>query len=403
MSLTLGNTKISVWHLMFVIFIFVKLVLDFLTPFREVAYALGNVFIYTFVFLYFSYARNVKITKMSLFELVALGIFVFSQILLQGDVAMLVKVSSLYVNFKILSLIFSSIDVEDIEKIGKKIITISIILFLVTFVYSLATGLISSRGFGYFEHVNLLGNVIVFLVLGVIYFNMSFKFKLAVFLMGLLSMSTGSLLISMLVFVPVRRINFKSVLIYALIGTGFLILFYIGLEKFLPDLHNKIFGIFSIFEKHSFSHFVYEVGNGTSIQKIDSEVKSSFVWRVYAWVKYYFAFESAHWANLLFGHGLMGYSEVWNGIMPHNDYILILYDFGIIFYLFLVPYFIKFIVVSFNNKVILFIGLLFLIRLGVENVIYSYYTFYIFILQFALVKNHYAKKKSLRNGNVPVK
>jgi hypothetical protein len=89
--------------------------------------------------------------------------------------------------------------------------------------------------------------------------------------------------------------------------------------------------------------------------------------------------------------------------MPHNDYILILYDLGIVFYLLLLPAFYKFYIITKSNKVILFIGLLFLVRLSVENVIYSYYTFSIFIVQLALIKSHYHKAKPVHNSDVSVK
>lgn len=403
MRLILGNSKISTWQFLFTLFLVLKLALDFLTPFRSIAYLVSNVVIYLFLFLYYSQNRKLSISKSTLFELIVLFVFTSSQIILEADISMLIKIISFYINYKIIRLLLSSINYITLEKIAKKTIVISIIMFFITFIYSYLTGIIGHREFGFFEHVNLLGNIIVFLVLGVVYFNMSFKYKLAIVIMGLLSMSTGSLLISMLVFLPIRRINFKTILIYFSLAISFFIVFYILLEKFNPDLHNKIFGIFEMFKNQSFSSFVKQVEDGVPLQKINADVKSSLVWRIYAWIKYYIAIGNSAPLYLIFGHGLMGYSTVWEGVMPHNDYILILYDFGLIFYLFLIPIFFKFIKVSVNNKVILFIGLLFLLRLSVENVIYSYYTFYIFVFQFALILSHYAQKKSLHNSNVSLK
>ncbi len=385
------------------LFLVVKLFLDFFTSYREPAFVITNAFLFSLISYYFYCFKKLVIARKHLIEVALVFIFIFIQLIQNADIIMLLKLVSFYLNFRILTKIFSTLTELQIQYIAKRFILITVAIFVLVFAFSVATGKISSRQIGYFEHVNLLGNVIVFLVLGVIYFNFSLPYKLAVFLMGVLSMSTGSMLLSMLVFLPVRKITLKNTLIYLTLLFVVIVLFYFLSQAISPKIHGKIFGIFSFFDTLTFEEFRAYVKSGVSLKIINSDVESSFVWRIYAWVKYHFALLNSSFINLIIGHGALGFLTVWDGVMPHNDYILILYDLGIVFYLLLLPAFYKFYIISKSNKVILFIGLLFLVRLSIENVIYSYYTFSIFIVQLALIKSHYDKAKPVHNSDVSVK
>ncbi|NME67671.1 hypothetical protein [Flammeovirga aprica] len=277
-------------------------------------------------------------------------------------------------------------------------------LFIIIYTYSLLVGKIALREIGFFEHVNLLGNVIVFLLILIIYFDLPLKYKIALTLIGFLSTSTGSFLITLTSFLPIRQINVRTFFFYFLVSVFSFFCFYLLLLTFNPILHNKVFGIFNVFQELSFNEFLSEVRRGSSVQEINKSVTSSLVWRVYAWCKYYIYFlDKSSLCSMIFGHGVMNFKLVWDGIMPHNDFILILFDFGlIIFGLFIYTVFkIVWISCKKKNLVILFILLLFILRLFTENVIYSYYTFQIFILIFAIIKTSYEKENFMYNCNVP--
>lgn len=392
--------KLDKWYFLMLIFLIVKIGLDFFTPFRESAFIISNVLLYGIIIIIFYINKKITIKKRHIYEFLLVLTFFTIQVLLNADIIMLIKLMSFYLSFRILSKIFFMLTPEKLEDLSKKIILIVSITFFSVFIMSVLNGKVLSREIGYFEHVNLLGNIIVFLVLGVVYFNLSMAYKILVFLMGMLSLSTGSMLLSALVFIPVRKITIRNLTVYSLLIALSVFLLYFCLYYFSPILHSKIFGIFTVFDSYSFSDFFALVETNTPLNQMDVEVKSSLVWRVYAWMKYYIAIVETSFNNIFFGHGTMSFLEVWGGVMPHNDFILILYDLGIVFYLMLIPTLYKFYCIAKNNKVILFIGVLFLLRLFVENVIYSQYTFTIFIIQLALIKTHYDKEKFVHNSHV---
>lgn len=403
MTKILIHKNVNIWQFLLITFFTIKLLLDFFTEYRELGFIITNAVLYALLFVFFYLHKKITISKNTMIEASILVSFLLVQLYQNADVIMLLKITSYYLNYKIFMKVLRQVNTNVITKITKQIILICVGLFFIVYFFSFIMGKVSQREIGFFEHVNLLGNIIVFLALAVIYFDLGFKYKLAIFLMGLLSMSTGSLLLSMLVFVPFKYLSVKNLPITFLLGTLVGLTFFFVSKIAFPDLHTKIFGIFSILNEYSLADFAVEVKKNTSLKEINESVESSLVWRLYAWIKYYYAFIESSLFALFFGHGLLNYQKVWNEIMPHNDFILILYDFGLYFCLIISPFFIKFVKASFNNKIIFFVGAIFLTRLFVENVIYSYYTFNIFIIQLALIKSHYDKTKSMRYSNVPIK
>jgi hypothetical protein len=80
------------------------------------------------------------------------------------------------------------------------------------------------------------------------------------------------------------------------------------------------------------------------------------------------------WLALLFGNGVGGYEAVWNGAMPHNDFILILVDFGLLPLIVCLCCVVMLVMRMWRGHSEWFVMLVVVVlRLSWENNIYSYY------------------------------
>lgn len=142
-------------------------------------------------------------------------------------------------------------------------------------------------------------------------------------------------------------LNFKkSHLHYLVIGGVFLLLaiFYIDIPLFV-----RFRDVFTVWQSMTLDDWknLQELSTYELSQRIDAVGErtdtTSSIWRIIHWAKII----SAYFANILnipFGLGA-GYSVLWVGHAPHNDYLLLLAEYGIIVFL----YFTKLVITSYKR------------------------------------------------------
>lgn len=244
-------------------------------------------------------------------------------------------------------------------------------------VRAVATGVYAERTFLPFEHANLFGSYILSSVplLFVVEARQGIRWDYRLAFIGLAwaSTSTGSGMLSLLLLLNFARISsgqiLRTVLMAALVG----LVGEAGLAMFNPELHTKIFSPFAFVTDFGMGTLFDAARIGYSLYDFGPEYESSLTWRIYAYVVFLTDVMSSSLASILFGRGFSGYEVVWNGYMPHNDFILTLVDFGVIG-LVVVFYMLRrlLIFVGHHRELIALVPIL-ILRLMFENNIYSFY------------------------------
>jgi len=198
--------------------------------------------------------------------------------------------------------------------------------------------------------------------------------RLGVVTASLISTSTGAFLLSLMVFAEFKRVSFvmvgKLALVSFVVGSG---LFFVT-KAFYPDLYLKIFGPLVLVVDGGLSDLKFLALNGYRMKELGEEYQSSFVWRMYAYFLFLDYWGSQSIYNILFGAGYLGFESVWDGIAPHNDFLLVLLDFGLLAFLIVLFLFTRALYLVLKNYTVFTSLLLILImRLMFENNIYSYY------------------------------
>lgn len=268
---------------------------------------------------------------------------------------------------------------------------------IINLVYSNLIGIYSNRMVWNFEHVNLFGTYIVFLAfLFILSIELNERFisnskilffKITYVLIGLFSTSTGAFLILLMIFIPYRYFYLKNLLyftLYSIIGLS--MIFFVS-KFYFPDFFHKVFGVYDVFQVYTFEEFYdYSIRQDSKSLTEAMELGGSLTWRINTYLFFLFNAFNAPVLNILIGSGVSSYLD-FAYFMPHNDFIAILLDFGIIgltlLFLLIWSLYKKSIVLGFKSGVLFLV--FFVLRLGFENCIYSTYVFSLILFAFGVV------------------
>ncbi|MFD1555160.1 hypothetical protein ACFSHT_05875 [Paraburkholderia silviterrae] len=354
-----------------------KLVMDFFVPAREVNFLAFNILL---VILFLLFRPRIYLGTRGVFCFLAIWLFFIFQVLRGLDNSIAYKMAGLPVLVVIFYSTGRGINNAAMKKLSVYIFAEFCVFFIVNYFISLAKGLTSSREFWNFEHANLLGSYVLCMLVPVNYLIISSGrlrgrlLGLCLMIMGYLSTSTGAFLLSVGVFVRARNFRVKNILLILISG-----IFLAGAGIFILSVadtatYAKIVAPFRLISDGGWERLVNEARNGGGIAYLTSDQQGSFTWRVYAYLVYMFYIFNEGWNYLLFGNGVGGYEVVWGGAMPHNDFILILVDYGLLFFTAWIFFFVWLLVKVWKKYPEWFvIVILVLFRLLCENNLYSYY------------------------------
>lgn len=375
----------------------IKFALDSLSPFREF-----NFIILNSMCIFIIIVHPKLISSIDKREWIGCVIYFIScgvGLATGGNFDTYIKFVSLILLFITVRSIAVNIPTINLIWISEKAFLSIIALLFMNFCISLVVADPLSRIFYNFEHSNLLGTYALlslpFLYV-IIPFKMGvFKLKLLVSLMALATTSTGSFLSSLFIYTDFKKISARSIIAWLFyISFAFFCLYYF-LLYFSPVFFIKIFGPFKALINEGVDTMVYAANYQIRIQDLDENYQGSLAWRIYAYIVFIGFILDQNIFNIFFGSGFNGFEKVWGGIAPHNDFILILIDLGLIgFLLFLLILFKAFYwIVRFQTYMLPLMIVLFL-RLSFENNIYSFYIASSLVMSAALIYSF-----SLRLGN----
>jgi hypothetical protein len=283
-----------------------------------------------------------------------------------------------------LSVLFYSIGCNMTNASMMRLLTILIVEFSILFAgnygLSSALGLIKRREFWNFEHPNLLGSYLLIMLIPINYMLLRIGrgkrtvLQLIFVAAAYITTSTGTLLLSLGVYLRARNATVPHMIGIVMFATGLFAIGMMILSIFNVLIYEKIMAPFVLISKGGWDQLVQTAQSGGGMAYLSAEQQGSFTWRIYAYLVYGFYLVKQDSFATLFGNGVGGYADIWSGAMPHNDFILILVDFGLIVFAG-----VAWMVVRTIRRVARFapawlcIVMILTIRLIWENNIYSYY------------------------------
>ena len=354
----------------------IKFALDFLSPLRDVNFLILNISCVLFIF----FRRDLlallskKEVRLIFFYVICCTIWFVNNWSVTFYLKFL-SLSLLYVVIKCATIVLSE---SEILLITTRLLSVFIMFMFVNFVLSFSLYDPASREFYNFEHANLLGSYVL-LPLSFIYLLMiggrgGYFNKYVLVFMAFLSTSTGALLSSLLVLIDFRKVSLSLVLRFFFLVFSFSGVSFIILQMFLPEVFTKIFGPILLVYSGGLGELKFLADHRLPMQELGDEYQGSFVWRMYAYFIFvdFLSVQTAY--NVIFGNGFLGFLEVWDGIAPHNDFLLLLLDFGLLGFLPFVYYFVNiFHKIVKHHPLLIPLMLILFVRLLFENNLYSYY------------------------------
>jgi hypothetical protein len=242
---------------------------------------------------------------------------------------------------------------------------------------SVLAGHYAEREFAPFEHANLFGSYILsaipllFVVESRTGFNWSYR--LILILLAWASTSTGTGVLALLLLVNFNRISYALLLRTLLLAVVSVWVAEAVLRIVNPELHVKIFSPFAFLVDFGWDTLFAAARSGYSLYDFGPEYGSSLTWRIYAYVVFLSHVATAPLAEVIFGSGFSGYAGIWNGYMPHNDFILTLVDFGLVGVGVLLYFLLRSTRFVLHHRELLGLVPIIVFRLMFENNIYSFY------------------------------
>lgn len=376
----------------------VKIALDMLLPYRELAFGLVVVLSLALLIVnsaWWSRLSSTEVAVAALF-LVLCGVWYIRS----GEHLEFIKYAILpiiYFSVRCASIGLAS---QEIASAAIKIFRVFICLFALNYVISLAVADPLGRSFFGFEHANLLGSYCLFAMM-LIYVADSVqneKFNRAfLVLASTLSTSTGAALLSVVSLFKVSRITLiglVSVCVIALIAAN--LSAYI-MSKFAYDYYVKLFGPLLLLWEHGFATVVDVARSGAPIQDLGEQYQSSLTWRLYAYVVFWDFIVAMSPVDLIFGLGFGGYEGVWGGMMPHNDYLFVIINYGLVGLIMLLALIVRSVyVLSARLPGWTPLVAVLIVRLALENNILSFYLLSFAVMGIALMSSAYRSRFAFR-------
>lgn len=257
------------------------------------------------------------------------------------------------------------------------ILGVAFLLFAGNLILSMANGMYQTRELWNFEHVNLAGSYILSLapvcLMLVKSKNIPTIWARLLFVLSALTTSTGALVASLLL-LPKRLFSDGRVGAVRLISSLVTVIFILILAwAFVPELSDKISSPFAFFQQFGLFGVIDFARAGGSLYNLGDQYSGSATWRLYAYVVYIENIYNRGIAELLLGQGFGAFVDVFDGYMPHNDFLLVVSDHGILGLAWITLALVSLRESYTNREVWVPLMAIVFLRLVAENNIYSFY------------------------------
>lgn len=384
-------------NMLFFLF-FVKLFCDLFLKARGFNFVVLLVFALVVGLSVNSKRRDVSLTF--IFSLLGVVFVATVAATISGDWYQLVRWVGLFYLFYIVDKVWNGLSVEEKIRFCKKLLLVLMVLFSGNLALTYRLGLHEIREMWNFEHVNLAGSYLLpFLFPAFYLYSNGVKkgfFKWIVSILVFLTTSTGATVLALFGSVYGFAAKKKSFLI----GVVFLPVFIFLLEAFLrvyaPESHAKLFSPFAVLNEFGMAGLADAAIAGLNLYDLGPELESSLTWRFVAYSIFINDILNRDVIYSLFGYGFGGHGNIWGGYMPHNDFLLVILDMGLIgfsVFVYLYYQFFKRISVGLSGVII---GLVVVFRCGFENNLYSFYVMSTFIMLLPILFSgvHHAATRS---------
>ena len=361
----------------------VKFVLDVFSPARDVNLAIE---VCLFGLLLLSMGKQASILCDIPFYL--LGSFAIASVIVSSFNEMSLKNLVCVLFYASCYVAANSIPVERFFYPLRLAVSFGFISCFILILVSVAAGLYSQREVFNFEHVNLFGSYIVFLSALNVYLQyverivakgrkqITVLYRYSSLLLSLLSTSTGAFIVVLSSFLPVKYLTFRNLWKVILSATIGVVVLFITTSMFSQRLNHKIFGFMDVFTSVRAIEKFYRLSKLDLNVDLTKSMKEggSFAWRIYNYISYITKFTAKPPQTILFGGGAGSYVD-YKKMLPHNDFIYLLLDFGLVgisFILFGLIWLLRTGLKS-GFSPLAYLCLFLILRLGFENVVSSTY------------------------------
>ncbi|MCI1047008.1 hypothetical protein [Caballeronia zhejiangensis] len=384
-----------------------KLFLDFFIPARELDFAVFNGVLFVMAI---GLRVSPRISWRGFAVIAGVAIFFLAQ---------LIRTPTDTIGYKLLTMpllavlfynLGRSMDRDTLSRGYSVILVVFVFCFGGNYLLSAALGHLASREFWNFEHANLLGSYVLVMLIPVNFLATESRLrgmnviKVAFVVMAFLTTSTGALILTLAALMRERKRSASTVLLTLASGCLVAVCALFFLNEFDKSVYDKIVAPYLLITGGGLDQLIQSARGASGITHFASDQQGSFTWRIYADMVYALFLANEGVTNLLAGNGIGGFSQVWSGAMPHNDFVLILVDFGAPFLLFVLVYVTRLFRYVARYAIQWRIVLIVItVRLTFENNIYSYYVLssgLIFAsLTIGALSERVVKKRSVANVN----
>lgn len=373
-----------------------KFILDLLSAWRGINFVLFSLVVF---FGAGSIIKNRKNSGRFFVFFVIFVVYFFLMSIPNDDYEMGLRFSIAGLFFLVLISNLSMLSADRIVALVNKLIYVLTICILINFLVSVFWADPLNRLFYGFEHANLFGSYVIlgFSVLLITSKFISNVFSSFVSLLTLATTSTGAFLLSAVFWIKSYKIGFFNLMFMFIGGLISVIAVYWVSKVFFPDFNDKVFYPFELMATGGLGLIQELALSSVEIQYLGPDRESSLLWRIYAYFIFLDFYLAGDLVNIIFGRGFSSYLGVWSGIAPHNDFLLVLIDFGLVgFALLLFMFFHLWKMLAKIGGVAIGVIIVITTRLALENNIYSFYilTNIVVLLAFSFVFGKWHENKS---------
>ncbi|CAD6563107.1 hypothetical protein ACFQ3P_42070 [Paraburkholderia sabiae] len=377
-----------------------KLVLDFFVPARDLDFALFNGALFVAVV---GLRVPLKMNWRVFAAISGVTLFFLAELLRNPSETIGYKLLTM----PLLAILFynagRSMSREALCRAFNVLLALFVLCFCGNYLLSAFLGNLASREFWNFEHANLLGSYVLIMLIPINYIATEGGRRhgmtlVKVIFVGIafLTTSTGALVLMLPALIREWKASVTRLVLMVtsacVVGVCAVVVLYL----FDKPTYDKLAAPFLLISGGGWNQLVQSARGASGITHFASDQQGSFTWRIYADLVYGFFLANEGVVRLLTGNGIGGFAQVWNGAMPHNDFILLLIDFGAPFLILTVAYLLRlFRHVARHEPQWRIVVLILVVRLAFENNIYSYYVLSSGVIFSALVIGALSRREAV--------
>lgn len=306
-------------------------VMDFFLPWRDAVSGLEFILV---VALWLVVAKG-SLTRIEILALFLITYYLAIAInwMRGGELYLLAKLALYPLVFEMMYQVGRRLGRGRIRVVAKTYLAIFSAAFAINVLVSVHLGLYGDRRLWAFAHVDLTGAYVAGTVVPLSFVLATDQARhtarrLLLVVEAIFTRSSGGLLASLLILVDARRLHLRTIL-WVFLAMAIVVGGALGVgAAFNTSYYSKLRDAADVFRSGQTRQLWELAKHRQPLSELGQAGEGSLTWRFYAYAVYADALASEPPMAILLGSGAGSYKKVWQGYMPHNDFILILHDFG---------------------------------------------------------------------------